>query len=67
MNIDRNSPCPCGGVDLNGKRLKYKKCCLITDEMNAQAQAIKEEQEFQTWFAKDLELGQKHLKEAEAV
>lgn len=23
----RNEPCPCGKVDGNGKRLKYKKCC----------------------------------------
>lgn len=25
--IGRNDKCPCGKVDENGKRLKYKKCC----------------------------------------
>ena len=26
--VGRNEPCPCGAVDENGKRLKYKNCCL---------------------------------------
>jgi peptide deformylase len=26
-NIGRNDPCPCGKKDINGKPLKYKKCC----------------------------------------
>ena len=28
--IGRNDPCPCGAVDENGKRKKYKDCCLNT-------------------------------------
>jgi len=28
--IGRNDPCPCGATDENGKRLKYKNCCLKT-------------------------------------
>lgn len=60
MSIERNSPCPCG----SGK--KYKKCCLIRAEMDAQAQVMKEEQEFQEWLAKDLEIGQQNLRDAEA-
>jgi len=27
--VGRNEPCPCGSMDENGKRLKYKKCCLV--------------------------------------
>jgi NADH:ubiquinone oxidoreductase subunit D len=30
MNIGRNEPCPCGS------KLKFKKCCLIKDELNRQ-------------------------------
>lgn len=26
--IGRNDPCPCGKTDINGKRLKYKNCCI---------------------------------------
>ena len=25
--INRNSSCPCGSTDKNGKKIKYKKCC----------------------------------------
>ena len=28
--IGRNDPCPCGAVNSNGKRKKYKKCCFIS-------------------------------------
>ena len=30
MNIGRNDPCPCGS------KLKFKKCCLIKDELRRQ-------------------------------
>jgi hypothetical protein len=53
MNIGRNDPCNCG----SGK--KYKKCCLLKEY----EQQLKEEKEFQEWFEKDCELGQKLLKE----
>jgi len=59
MNVGRNSPCPCG----SGK--KYKKCCLLREELDAQAQATMDEKEWQEWFAKDLEQGQQNLKDAE--
>ena len=26
--IGRNELCPCGKIDVNGKRLKYKNCCI---------------------------------------
>lgn len=26
-NIGSNQPCPCGRLDKNGKKIKYKKCC----------------------------------------
>ena len=26
--IGRNDPCPCEKTDVNGKRLKYKNCCM---------------------------------------
>jgi hypothetical protein len=26
-NVAQNEPCPCGRLDANGNRLKYKKCC----------------------------------------
>jgi hypothetical protein len=57
MNIGRNDPCPCG----SGK--KYKKCCLIRQELDAQTQAVIEEKEFQEWLAKDLVIGQQNLKD----
>lgn len=25
--VGRNSPCPCGKLDMDGKPIKYKKCC----------------------------------------
>jgi len=55
---ERNSKCSCGSG------LKYKKCCLIRQELDAQAQAAIEEKEFQEWLAKDLETGQQNLKDA---
>jgi len=57
MNIGRNDPCSCG----SGK--KYKRCCLIRQELDAQAQAAIEEAEFQEWLAKDLVIGQQNLKD----
>ena len=29
IHVGRNEPCPCGALDLNKKRKKYKKCCLL--------------------------------------
>lgn len=29
ISIGRNDPCPCGALDSNKKRKKYKKCCLL--------------------------------------
>lgn len=26
--VGRNEPCPCGAVDENGKRKKFKNCCM---------------------------------------
>jgi hypothetical protein len=28
----RNDPCPCGSTYPNGRRVKYKRCCLKTRE-----------------------------------
>jgi len=54
MKIERNNLCPCGSG------LKYKKCCLLKEN----EQEAKETQEWNEWFQKDVELGQKLMKEA---
>lgn len=56
MSIGRNDLCPCG----SGK--KYKKCCLV----KSYEQAEQEEAEWQEWFKKDCEEGDKLLQEYEA-
>jgi len=32
--VGRNEPCPCGAVDENGKRKKFKNCCMGTGEFD---------------------------------
>lgn len=27
LNPGRNTPCPCGGKDIAGKPIKFKRCC----------------------------------------
>lgn len=52
-HIGRNDPCPCGSG------LKYKKCCL-TRELDAE---LLYEKELDEWVKRDLEQGEKNLKE----
>jgi hypothetical protein len=60
MTLGRNEICHCG----SGK--KYKKCCLLSDEMSLAAAQRKEEDMFEQWLQEDLKVGAKNLAEMEA-
>ena len=55
--MNRNDPCPCGS------NKKYKKCCLLKPLTTQVEQICQEEQEWQTWFKKDLEDSNKTMEE----
>ena len=52
MNIGRNDPCPCG-KKVDGKPLKYKKCCLLKQQL--------ENSEWEQWFKTDVAKGEKNV------
>lgn len=54
MSTPRNDPCKCG----SGK--KFKKCCLLKEYEQERI----DDQEWEEWFKKDCDEGEKNLQEA---